>query len=144
MLFSLLFENIRSHCLRPVRNYFEQVRRISAAFLPHVRLIFCATASLQEQMDGENQYQCDKCAKKCDAEKGAALMTVPYVLSLQIKRFDYDWELDRRVKLDDQVTFPFVLDSKYTHNHTGRRLLVRSAWAYPTGRVLVTSINQCL
>jgi hypothetical protein len=43
----------------------------------------------QEQMDGENQYQCDKCGKKCDAEKGLACMTVPYILSLQIKRFDY-------------------------------------------------------
>ena len=31
--------------------------------------------------------------------------SVPYILSLQIKRFDYDWELDRRVKLDDMVVF---------------------------------------
>jgi len=62
-----------------------------------------ATYFEQETLDGENQYQCDKCGKKTDATKGLRLRTVPYILSLQIKRFDYDWELDRRVKLDDEV-----------------------------------------
>jgi hypothetical protein len=33
---------------------------------------------------------------------------VPYVLSLHLKRFEMDWELDRRIKVDDRVEFPQV------------------------------------
>jgi hypothetical protein len=57
-----------------------------------------------------NQYHCDKCKKKCDAEKGMTLKTVPYVVSVALNRYEYDWELDRRVKLDDEVAFPLTLD----------------------------------
>jgi ubiquitin C-terminal hydrolase len=63
-----------------------------------------------EVLDGDNQYDCSKCKQKADATKGVALNTVPYILSLQLKRFTYDWELDRRVKLDDRVEFPLLLD----------------------------------
>jgi hypothetical protein len=67
-------------------------------------------AALTGGLGGSGRYACEKCAKKVDAIKGTALQTVPYVLNLQLKRFDYDWELDRRVKLDDAVEFPLVLD----------------------------------
>lgn len=43
----------------------------------------------QEPLEGANQYQCDKCNKKCDAEKGYSCVTVPYILFLNLKRFDY-------------------------------------------------------
>ena len=43
-----------------------------------------ATYFEQETLDGENQYQCDKCGKKTDATKGLRLRTVPYILSLQM------------------------------------------------------------
>jgi ubiquitin C-terminal hydrolase len=36
----------------------------------------------QEPLEGENQYQCDKCSKKCDAEKGYSCMTVRPPLAL--------------------------------------------------------------
>jgi hypothetical protein len=35
---------------------------------------------------------------------------VPYILSIGLKRFDYDWERDCRIKVDDEVIFPDVLD----------------------------------
>ena len=38
------------------------------------------------------------------------LSKVPYILSIGLKRFDYDWERDCRVKVDDEVVFPPVLD----------------------------------
>ena len=68
-----------------------------------------------ETLDGDNQYHCEKCEKegrgaKQDAEKGLKLSKVPYVLSIGLKRFDYDWERDCRVKVDDEVVFPPVLD----------------------------------
>lgn len=68
-----------------------------------------------EILDGDNQYHCEKCEKegrgpKQDAEKGLKLTKVPYILSIGLKRFDYDWERDCRIKVDDEVIFPDVLD----------------------------------
>ena len=42
--------------------------------------------------------------------KGVKLTKAPYILNLPLKRFDYDWERDARIKIDDEVTFPSVLD----------------------------------
>ena len=64
----------------------------------------------QELMDGDNQYSCEPCGKKVDALKGLKLKKLPYLLTLQLMRFDYDWNLDRRIKLNDEVSFPLFLD----------------------------------
>jgi ubiquitin C-terminal hydrolase/predicted N-acetyltransferase YhbS len=63
-----------------------------------------------EILDGNNQYYCEQCDKKRDATKGLEFDTFPYLLTLQLKRFDYDWEADRRIKLMDRVSFPQVLN----------------------------------
>eukprot|EP01051_Picozoa_sp_SAG22_P018820 SAG22_NODE_3285_length_1805_cov_2.285463_1_plen_470_part_10 len=63
-----------------------------------------------ELLSGANQYSCETCAKNCDAMKGLKLTKVPYILNVQLKRFDYDWERDARIKVDDEVSYPFVLD----------------------------------
>jgi uncharacterized UBP type Zn finger protein len=52
-----------------------------------------------ERLDGGNQYQCDVCQCKCDADKGTSLSQPPYILCINLKRFEYDWERDRRVKV---------------------------------------------
>ena len=84
-----------------------------------------------ETMDGENQYFCEKCNKKTDATKGMALKTVPYILSLQLKRFTYDWELDRRIKLDNEVSFPLTLDvAPYKKNLAKITLKRNPYWSY--------------
>jgi ubiquitin carboxyl-terminal hydrolase 47 len=62
-----------------------------------------------ETLDGDNQYHCEKCEKegrgaKQDAEKGLKLSKVPYILSIGLKRFEYDWERDCRAKVDDRVS----------------------------------------
>jgi len=63
-----------------------------------------------EVLDKENQYNCEKCAKKVDAIKGLKIEKLPYLLTLQLKRFDFDLQTMRRVKLNDRVTFPLYLD----------------------------------
>ena len=52
-----------------------------------------------ELLDGDNQYMCEKCNKKVDADKGLQLSKVPYVLNIALKRFEYDWERDARCKV---------------------------------------------
>lgn len=63
-----------------------------------------------ETLDGNNQYFCEKCDKKCDAHKGLKFSKFPYILTLHLKRFDFDYQTLHRIKLNDKVTFPQQLN----------------------------------
>ncbi|CAD7004861.1 unnamed protein product [Ceratitis capitata] len=63
-----------------------------------------------ETLDGNNQYFCEKCNKKCDAHKGLKFKNFPYILTLHLKRFDFDYQTMHRIKLNDKVTFPQMLN----------------------------------
>ncbi|XP_055315105.1 ubiquitin carboxyl-terminal hydrolase 47 isoform X3 [Sitodiplosis mosellana] len=63
-----------------------------------------------ETLDGNNQYHCDKCNKKCNAHKGLKFSKFPYILTLHLKRFDFDYQTFLRIKLNDKVTFPQTLN----------------------------------
>ncbi|KAK0135371.1 Ubiquitin carboxyl-terminal hydrolase 47 [Merluccius polli] len=63
-----------------------------------------------ETLDGPNQYFCERCKKKCDARKGLRFLHFPYLLTLQLKRFDFDYTTMHRIKLNDRMTFPDELD----------------------------------
>ncbi|XP_053953132.1 ubiquitin carboxyl-terminal hydrolase 47 isoform X2 [Anastrepha ludens] len=63
-----------------------------------------------ETLDGNNQYFCEKCNKKCDAHKGLKFKNFPYILTLHLKRFDFDYQTMHRIKLNDKVTFPQTLN----------------------------------
>merc|ERR1719267_46766 len=65
---------------------------------------------MPEKLDGDNQYSCENCGNKCDADKGIKLTRLPYILMLQIKRFEFDFETLRRVKVNDKMAFPEELD----------------------------------
>ncbi|GAB0088457.1 Ubiquitin carboxyl-terminal hydrolase [Sergentomyia squamirostris] len=63
-----------------------------------------------ETLEENNQYSCDTCNKKCNAHKGLKFSQFPYVLTLHLKRFDFDYQTLRRIKLNDKVTFPQTLN----------------------------------
>ncbi|GAB6023955.1 Ubiquitin carboxyl-terminal hydrolase 47 [Chamberlinius hualienensis] len=63
-----------------------------------------------EVLNGSNQYFCERCDRKCDAHKGLKFSTFPYILTLQLKRFDFDYTTLHRIKLNDKVTFPEILN----------------------------------
>ncbi|EFC46926.1 peptidase C19 family ubiquitinyl hydrolase [Naegleria gruberi] len=73
-----------------------------------------------EIMDGDNQWICEELQdKKVDAVKGLKFKTIPYIFTLHLKRFDYDYTTWNRIKLGNMVTFPFELDvSKYLEDNT--------------------------
>lgn len=48
-----------------------------------------------EILEGENAYMCDRCQKKVTAKKGLKFLKFPYLLALQLKRFDFDPETVR-------------------------------------------------
>lgn len=63
-----------------------------------------------ELLEDSNQYWCERCNKKCDAHKGLKFIQFPYLLTLQLKRFDFDYNTMHRIKLNDKVTFPEILN----------------------------------
>eukprot|EP00937_MAST-01D_sp_MAST-1D-sp2_P000114 g114.t1 len=63
-----------------------------------------------ELLDGDNQWECERCKCKVDAFKGLKFTQLPPLLTLQLKRFDFDFETLGRVKIHDRVSFPTVLD----------------------------------
>merc|ERR1711971_73214 len=52
-----------------------------------------------ERLEGENQYQCDSCRCKRDAEKKVLLTSAPAHLNITLLRFKYDRETNRRAKV---------------------------------------------
>lgn len=70
-----------------------------------------------EILDENNKYFCSKCNKMCTAHKGLKFDSFPYILSLQLKRFDFDYNTMSRFKLSNSVTFPEVLNVKKYIQH---------------------------
>lgn len=69
-----------------------------------------------EILDGDNKYYCEAFDQRVDAIKGLKFGKLPHIMSIQLKRFVYDFSGDSIVqkKLNDQVKFPMVLDmNKY-------------------------------
>ncbi|XP_050541895.1 ubiquitin carboxyl-terminal hydrolase 47-like isoform X2 [Daktulosphaira vitifoliae] len=63
-----------------------------------------------ETLDGNNQYFCERCNKKCNAHKGLKFSKFPYIMTLHLKRFDFDYNTMYRIKLNDKVEFPLKLN----------------------------------
>lgn len=66
-----------------------------------------------EVLSGDNQYFCQECNKKVDAEKRMFIWEPPEILIIQLKRFKNDqW---RTTKTESKVVFPIdELDLKHT------------------------------
>lgn len=62
-----------------------------------------------EKMDGDNKYRAEGHGLQ-DADKGVLFTDFPPVLQLQLKRFEYDFNRDAMVKINDRYEFPEVLD----------------------------------
>jgi len=69
-----------------------------------------------EILDGDNKYYAEKYDQKVDAIKGLKFGKLPQIMSVQLKRFVYDFSGYSVVqkKLNDVVKFPMILDmNKY-------------------------------
>jgi ubiquitin C-terminal hydrolase len=51
----------------------------------------CVDAYLHpESLEGDNQYKCSMCKKKCDATQSMAMVKLPPVLNIQLARYVFD------------------------------------------------------
>ena len=63
-----------------------------------------------DMLSGDNRYSCSKCNQRTDARKGLKFSKLPYILALQLKRFDLDCTTMQRKKINDKVEFPSFLN----------------------------------
>lgn len=63
-----------------------------------------------ETLEGDNKYMAEGYGLQ-DAKKGVIFETLPKVLHLQLKRFEYDFVRDTMVKVNDRYEFPEVFDA---------------------------------
>ena len=61
-------------------------------------------------LDGDNKYHCGKCDKKVAALRRICIDSLPNTLIVHMKRFEFDLELMRRIKVNDYCKFPFHLN----------------------------------
>ncbi|KAG8940789.1 hypothetical protein FRC04_005017 [Tulasnella sp. 424] len=65
--------------------------------------------SKSEMLTARNKFFCDECCGLVEAEKRMKIKTLPPVLLLHLKRFKYQEELQKYVKLSYRVAFPLEL-----------------------------------
>ena len=71
-----------------------------------------------EYLTEANQYFCETCKSKKDAQKGLKFKKLPYILVLQLKRFDYDYHTNKRIKINDKVSFEEIMNLNYLLNNS--------------------------
>ncbi|KAK4474612.1 hypothetical protein MN116_001749, partial [Schistosoma mekongi] len=63
-----------------------------------------------EVLEGDNAYYCERCCVKRRAVKRLSIHTLPPVLCLHLKRFDFDWDRQIPIKFSHYFKFPRQLD----------------------------------
>ena len=73
-----------------------------------------------EIMDGDNKINCEECKTKRACHKHLLLKSLPNILVISLKRFEFDYETMLKFKLNKYFEFPFQLNMKdyMIENHT--------------------------
>jgi ubiquitin carboxyl-terminal hydrolase 9/24 len=61
-------------------------------------------------LEGENAYFCDGCDKKVKALKRLSIKRLPPHLIISLRRFEFDYEADQKIKINKYCEFPFELN----------------------------------
>ena len=63
-----------------------------------------------EYLDQNNLYECSGCGKKVQAERGVRFLKMPKLLNIIFRRFDFDYFTFQKVKVNDRISFPYILN----------------------------------
>lgn len=75
-----------------------------------------------EMLDGDNSYYCEKCDKKVPTLKRTCIKRLPKHLILVLKRFEFDYDIMQKMKVNDYCEFPEELNMEpYTQEGLARR-----------------------
>ena len=73
-----------------------------------------------EIMDGDNKINCEQCKIKRTCHKHLIFKSLPNILVIALKRFEFDYNTMQKYKLNKYFEFPYKLDMKdyLIENHT--------------------------
>ena len=75
-----------------------------------------------ELMNGDNCIFCPKCDKKFPAIKSQCFKTLPRILMFVLKRFEFNYDAMKKIKINDFYEFPLELDmNKYTNEYINNK-----------------------
>ena len=63
-----------------------------------------------DKLDGDNKLFCESCNEKTDTLKGYRIQKLPPILTIDLNRFDFDYNTFQRVKVNDRFEYPLELD----------------------------------
>lgn len=63
-----------------------------------------------ERLTAPNLYFCETCNEKVEAVKGLRFSSLSDILTIQLNRFELDYETFQRKKINNWISYPFVLD----------------------------------
>ncbi len=66
-----------------------------------------------DKLEGDNAYYCDQYGRKVNALKRCCIKQLSNTLIFHLKRFDYDYINNRKVKLNDYFQFPHSINMKH-------------------------------
>ena len=69
---------------------------------------YCKT----EIMDGDNKINCEICKTKRTCHKRQIFKSLPNILVIALKRFEFDYDTMMKIKLNNYFEFPFELNMK--------------------------------
>ncbi|KAK4751860.1 hypothetical protein SAY87_020658 [Trapa incisa] len=78
----------------------------------NVQVLKSLRESLDEEINGDNQYFCDSCKERVDATRSIKLRSLPEVLNIQLKRCVFLPKTTTRKKITSAFCFPGELDMK--------------------------------
>lgn len=73
-----------------------------------------------DMLEGDNKYHCSTCDSKVVALKRCCVLSLPDTLIIHMRRFEFNFEHMRRMKVNDLCDFPLSLDMEpYTKQGLG-------------------------
>lgn len=65
-----------------------------------------------EMLEGDNKYFSEKLGRHVDANRRSLIKELPNILIFHLKRFDFDFEKMRNLKINDRCEFPTEIDMR--------------------------------
>ncbi|WBW75563.1 ubiquitin C-terminal hydrolase Ubp5 [Schizosaccharomyces osmophilus] len=96
------YESARTEEFWDIQLNVKGMKNLEASFRDYIQV---------ETLDGDNCYYADMYGFQ-EAKKGVIFESFPPILHLQLKRFEYDFERDMMIKINDRYEFPLEFNAK--------------------------------
>lgn len=95
----------------------------------------------EENLEGDNQYNCPSCGRKRDAIRSTRLLDLPPVLHFTLLRFVYDLKAFERKKSKAKITFPKELELG-GHNYRLQAVIIHSGSSAHQGHFICEALDE--